>query len=259
MSLTKAKLFNAELPAEFVIFDFNPETVTLTCAADSRNDPSAGGRRTNHHGQGESPAGNMASTYRGTKPTTIKMQGMLDSSADPVAGRVQANINVLRSWLLPRGQVKNAFLTLLQSFAGLGGVTKDNENSRQPHVTFQWGGPKTGFYVTGTITNVTAKYLRFDRLGNATRATVDITMKEEVDSKPLTNPTSGGVSGAREHVVAQGETLQSLAYNVYGNPALWRRLADVNGINDPSRVKPGITLLLPPTASLPSVTSSRPR
>jgi nucleoid-associated protein YgaU len=59
------------------------------------------------------------------------------------------------------------------------------------------------------------------------------------------NPTSGGQPGRRTHTVGQGETLQSIATANYGTPALWRRIAEVNGIDDPTRVRPGTTVYLP--------------
>jgi nucleoid-associated protein YgaU len=71
---------------------------------------------------------------------------------------------------------------------------------------------------------------------------------EEVptDPPPKTNPTSGGIAGRRTHIVAGAETLQSVAFGEYGDAALWRGLADLNGIDDPFRVRPGTSLLIPP-------------
>ena len=43
----------------------------------------------------------------------------------------------------------------------------------------------------------------------------------------------------------EGDSLAVIAYREYGNPALWRPLADVNGIDDPMRVRPGRTIFLP--------------
>jgi nucleoid-associated protein YgaU len=48
--------------------------------------------------------------------------------------------------------------------------------------------------------------------------------------------------------VAEGETLASVAWHEYENAALWRGLADFNGIDDPLRVAPGTVLLVPTSA-----------
>ena len=43
-----------------------------------------------------------------------------------------------------------------------------------------------------------------------------------------------------------GDTMASIAYRAYGRPDQWRAIADANGIDDPTRVLPGTTLLVPP-------------
>jgi nucleoid-associated protein YgaU len=46
----------------------------------------------------------------------------------------------------------------------------------------------------------------------------------------------------------EGDTLQSVAYTELGNPAYWRAIAELNGIDDPQRVTAGTTLLIPSVA-----------
>jgi nucleoid-associated protein YgaU len=36
-----------------------------------------------------------------------------------------------------------------------------------------------------------------------------------------------------------------VAYRAYGDAALWRDVAEANGIDDPTRLRPGTRLLLP--------------
>jgi len=55
----------------------------------------------------------------------------------------------------------------------------------------------------------------------------------------------GAREGRRAHVVSEGETLQSIAHQEYGQAALWRGLASFNDIDDPMRVAPGAELLIP--------------
>ena len=47
------------------------------------------------------------------------------------------------------------------------------------------------------------------------------------------------------HVLTAGDSLQSLAYQAYGNPELWRHIAEANGVDDPMRLKLGTTVLVP--------------
>ena len=43
-----------------------------------------------------------------------------------------------------------------------------------------------------------------------------------------------------------GDSLHSIAQRVYGKPSLWRGLAQANDIDDPMRVPPGTSILVPP-------------
>jgi nucleoid-associated protein YgaU len=120
--------------------------------------------------------------------------------------------------------------------------------STQPaKLTFQWGPPMIGFMYECKITSCTVNYVRFSAIGIPLRAEVDLQLMETPTmwgSMP-TNPTSGGLPGRRSHTVAHGESLQSIAMDKYGTPGLWRKIAEVNHIKDPARVRPGSTIYLP--------------
>ena len=45
--------------------------------------------------------------------------------------------------------------------------------------------------------------------------------------------------------MVEGDSLASVAFHEYGNPTMWRALAEANGIDDPLRVRPGTRLLVP--------------
>lgn len=47
------------------------------------------------------------------------------------------------------------------------------------------------------------------------------------------------------YVVRPGDTLWSVAADLYGMPELWRQLAAANGISDPYRLRPGDVLAVP--------------
>ena len=50
-----------------------------------------------------------------------------------------------------------------------------------------------------------------------------------------------------EHVwtVVEGDTLALIAYREYGDPTLWRRIADANRMSRVRRLTPGAALLVP--------------
>jgi hypothetical protein len=124
---------------------------------------------------------------------------------------------------------------------------KANRETIPAELTFMWGPPKVGFMYQCSLASCTVTYTRFSGAGIPIRAEVNMTLHEVESSigSMMTNPTSGGLPGRRSHTVAHGESLQSIATDKYGTPGLWRRIAEVNGIQDPARVRPGRTVYLP--------------
>src|SRR6266852_2699607 len=76
------------------------------------------------------------------------------------------------------------------------------------------------------------KHLNFEcyETGIPIRATASLTLKEAMDSEDLkpTNPTSLGEPGRRRRLVAEGDRLDLIAYQEYGDAGQWRRLAEAN-------------------------------
>jgi nucleoid-associated protein YgaU len=50
---------------------------------------------------------------------------------------------------------------------------------------------------------------------------------------------------AKQRIVKLGETLSSIAAEEYLDPAMWRPIADQNGLDDPFNLVPGTPLLVP--------------
>ena len=111
-----------------------------------------------------------------------------------------------------------------------------------PFVVFAWG---TTFSVTACVKSVSVKYTLFRSDGTPMRATATIEMQEIPADPKGQNPTSGGPAVRATHTVVSGDTLQSVAFAEYGDPGLWRALAVGNAIDDPLRIQPGTSLLLP--------------
>lgn len=55
---------------------------------------------------------------------------------------------------------------------------------------------------------------------------------------------------ARTHVIAQGETFVSIARAVYGDGRYYQSLIDANPSIDPDKLKPGMTIQLPPDSQV---------
>lgn len=101
------------------------------------------------------------------------------------------------------------------------------------------------------IKTVDVTYTRFDSRGKPVRADVQLTLYALESQRPGNqNPSSGGIPGRGAHTLVQSENLQQLATQHYGSAAHWRDIADANGIDDPLRVRPGVTLFLPAETEL---------
>jgi nucleoid-associated protein YgaU len=98
-----------------------------------------------------------------------------------------------------------------------------------------------------TLTTVTVNFERFSSAGTPDRASISFTVTEEFNIFGMvpTNPTSGGMPGRQRHIVSASENMQTISMAAYGTPGVWRGVAEVNGIDDPFRVKPGDTVYLP--------------
>lgn len=56
-------------------------------------------------------------------------------------------------------------------------------------------------------------------------------------------------AGPSSEVAVPGERLDELAQRYYGDPSLWRLIAEANGIDDPLHVTPGAVLRIPPRSA----------
>lgn len=123
-------------------------------------------------------------------------------------------------------------------------LTEFQSDTHQPYyVHAYWG----RFDFRGVLTQVDVTYKLFDRDGEPLRATVKLSLKEVVA------PEEMAAEERRESpdlyqtwLVGDGERLDTIAARVYGDPTLWRPLAEVNGVTNPAGLVTGQTLLLPP-------------
>jgi phage tail-like protein len=113
-------------------------------------------------------------------------------------------------------------------------------------VTFKWG----SFVFKGWWSSFSLKITRLDMMGNPLRGEVQVQIVENPANMPSQNPTSGGKGIRRVHTVVAGDSLASISFEACGKADLWRLVAELNGIDDPMRLRPGTTLLLPSKADI---------
>lgn len=116
---------------------------------------------------------------------------------------------------------------------------------RPPLCQFQWG-PVISF--KAVITSINQTFTMFRPDGTPVRATLKVTFQEaeEAGRYPLQNPTTGSKPGYKVRIVREGEAIDWIAYEEYGNSALWRFIAETNGLENPMKLVPGQRLSIAP-------------
>jgi hypothetical protein len=166
-----------------------------------------------------------APEFGGVQPQTVQMELFFDDWDEH--GNLVRDIETLLGWLKPTER------------------SIDKKKPQPQALKFRWGGQQPLAEFRGFLKSVGAKYTMFKSDGTPVRATANITLEEIPADPKKTNPTSGALAGRRSHVMAAGDSLHSVAFREYDDPALWRGLAAFNGIDDPLRVAPGTRLLIP--------------
>ncbi|WP_239070524.1 CIS tube protein [Cellulomonas chitinilytica] len=199
-----------------IAFQFNPKELALTKTVSWTRPTTKGTNRA-------SPP-----QFQGPQPSKLTIEMFFDAS-DTHDDSVVKNVEKLFECCVPTPTSLAA------------------KKASPPWVQFRWGG-LTSFLAY--VSTVSAKYTLFTAEGLPIRATCSVTLEELAGAPPKTNPTSGGQAPHREHVLVSGDTLPAIAYREYGDPGLWRAVAAANGIDDPTRLRPGGRLLLPAQSDL---------
>lgn len=123
-------------------------------------------------------------------------------------------------------------------------VTIDEELHAPPVCRFKWGDVDQ---FDGVMTDFSEKFTLFDEQGNVLRARVTISLKSyqpaELQYRELNLQSP---DRTKTRVVQEGERLDLIAAEVYGDPALWPVLAKENNIARPRLVRAGDVLIVPP-------------
>ncbi len=139
--------------------------------------------------------------------------------------------------------VRDAYTTLV-SMSKVDTSKKDAKTgkSEPPKCRFEWGKFLT---FEAVITKLGEKFLMFKADGTPVRAEVTVTLKQVAEPTRGQNPTSR-TEPRKIWVVHEGQTLDWIAYQEYGDSAQWRHIAETNNLDDPLDLKPGQVLKLTP-------------
>ena len=225
----RLKIFKMLMPAEFVLFDHNPERMRVQRRqAGNGRSPGSSSSNAGPTATGGS-AGTLGALFHGTDPLEVSI-----TKARLIGPECKPMCDTLMGWLSPASGLLGAAAAALGLPA-----------SRPPDLIVQWGPPGAGFMITAVMAKVDITYQRISSSGIPVHAMVDLTLKEIPSPLSLTNPTSGGRPGRNRHVVSSDETLMSIATKTFGTPSAWRAIAEVNQIDDPGSIEPGDVVYLP--------------
>jgi len=217
--LVKAFLMAKDDPSTVVPFLFNPNELTV--------------EKTNQFAEISIP-GLPSSTFKFVKGgvRTLTMDLFFDTYEEKKDVRIHTDR--ITGW-------DSGNLFKEKPFKGLMDI--DSDLHAPPICLFIWG----SFIFRCIIERVTKKFTMFLPEGIPVRATLNVTLKGYSDIETQLKETSFQ-SADRTKVwhVKQGDTLWLIAAKEYGNPALWRRIADKNKIYNPLLLKPGMNLVIPP-------------
>jgi hypothetical protein len=210
-NVQKAKIVNADNPSKAVVCHFNPDTFSLDRTVNWNVDTSIGGD---------------ASTlsFSGGQASDLTMTLLFDTTDTG-------------------NDVRDTYATLID----LSEIDQSKKNAKTgmgepPLCRFEWGRFLT---FTAVITKLSQKFLMFKADGTPLRAEVTVTFKQVEPASRPQNPTTR-TEPRKVWVVLEGQTLDWIAYQEYGDPAYWRHIAETNQLANPLDLKPGQVLKLVP-------------
>jgi hypothetical protein len=129
-------------------------------------------------------------------------------------------------------------------------LTRISRNSMRPPVCrVFWGNSRfanSDFPFTGVVSQLQQEFTFFDSSGTPLRANVNVSFteflgwgKESEKDRRATDPIF------TTRVVRRGDSLTSIAAEVYGDPGAWRAIAETNDLDDPRSLDVGIALRIP--------------
>lgn len=202
---------NPGAPLNRIEFQFNPKELALTKTAKWKRDAQ------------RNAAKSGVPEFTGADPVKLTLEIFFDAT-DKMDSSVVKKVEALFACCVPTA------------------ASRDQKKGSPPWVVFHWGG-MVGF--PSYVSSVNAKYTLFTPGGTPVRALCSVTLEEISGEQSGQNPTSGALAARDVHVLVAGDTLHSVAYAKYGRPGLWREIAEANNIDDPMRLQPGTTLLVP--------------
>jgi nucleoid-associated protein YgaU len=121
----------------------------------------------------------------------------------------------------------------------------ERDLKRPPAVEITWGDAPPGgsdFPFTGVVSNLTQRFTLFTSDGKPVRANLTVVFTEFLDPQLDQRQTDPEFTTRQ---IKRGDTLSSIAAEVYRDPTLWRLIAEANRLDDPRHLDISQTLVIP--------------
>ena len=119
------------------------------------------------------------------------------------------------------------------------------DGQEPPTVQITWGDDSQDLYnfpFIGVVSQLTQKFTLFRADGKPVRATLNVTFKEFLNTEIDQHETDPEFT---TRLVKRGDSMSSIAAEVYRDPALWRVIAEANQLDDPRHLPVGLRLNIP--------------
>jgi nucleoid-associated protein YgaU len=141
---------------------------------------------------------------------------------------------------------KRSVTELTDQVLSLTTVEKHGEKHRPPICRLRWG--STGVFFQGVLETLVQDFVLFMENGTPVRARLSCSFKEwRTNYEDLNRQNTKSSDVAKVWTVRRGESLSAIAAKEYSDPRAWRQIADANHIDDPLKLVPGRSLMLPAT------------
>jgi hypothetical protein len=153
---------------------------------------------------------------------TLDLELMLDSSLDSSSSKTD---------------IREKYIEPLEKLVKL-----DSDLHAPPPCRIIWG----SLDFTGVLKSMKKQYILFSRDGNPIRAKVSLNFSEYIPLDLQVKEASLSSPDRRKlHRVNDSDRIWKLSDQAYGDPSLWRVLAEANDIDDPGQLQSGTDLIIP--------------
>ena len=139
----------------------------------------------------------------------------------------------------------------------------NSEVHRPSKVTLSWGagapgGTHADFPFVGVLETLKQQFTLFLGNGTPVRAKLNVTFLEfTLPEEELKENEPHSPDRTKAYVVKDGDTVSGIAARFYGDPRLWRPIANENDLVDPRKLTPGAVIAIPRVTSTSASFQSR--